>query len=203
MKKLTLVILAVLFSFDAQTQQLEFINGGISLISNQNTHLSYEGRIPGFGTGVTFLLVPAKKEYGFDVIAESNLRYWTEAVKSSHYSQMYTCQNCSINEQAAISLSSEIGLRNRITVFRDFYISFLTGLNYELRFFNEPDFPLPDEGYQEFNVGLIAKAKISSFLTNRAKVYLSWQSVFYDYIDSDLHMWSMPALSAGLSYSLN
>ncbi|MDR9419628.1 hypothetical protein [Gracilimonas sp.] len=203
MKKLFVLVLAVLFSFDAQAQHLESITGGISFISNQNTDLRYDGRIPGIETGVTFLVVPAKAENGLAVIGESKLRYWTEALKSDHYSQLYTCQGCSVNEQAAISLTTEIGVRNRITVFHDFYFSFLTGLNYELRFFNDPDFTYPEREYREFNIGGLAKVKVSSFLTNRAKVYLSWQSAFYKFQNNDLPDWSMPTLSAGFSYSLN
>lgn len=207
MKKLPLLILAVLFSFDVQAQNLESINGGISFISNQNTDLRYDGRVPGLETGLTFLIVPAKIEYGMEVIAESNLRYWTEDVKSDQYTQKYVCNHpCYANEQSAISLSTEIGLRNRLTIFRDFYISFLTGLNYEMRFFNDldfPNYPREVEPHREFNLGLLAKAKVSSFLTNRTKVYLSWQTAYYEYTDKDRPVWSMPVFSAGLSFSLN
>lgn len=207
MKNLTLIILAVLFSFDVQAQNLESINGGIIFISNQNTALNYDGRIPGLETGLTYLLVPAKIEYGIEVIAESNLRYWTEAVKSDQYTQKYVCNHpCYANEQSAISLTTEIGLRNRITIFRDFFISVLTGLNYEMRLFNDPDFPnhpREAEPHREFNIGVLAKAKFSSFLTNRTKLHLSWQSAFYEFNGNDLPNWSMPAFSAGLSYSLN
>lgn len=204
MKKLSLLILAVLFSFDVQAQSLESINAGVLLIENQNTVLSYSGRIPGLQTGIGFLLVPSDYQYGLNLIAESNIRYWTEAVKSDHYAQKITCSVfCFPYEQAAISLTSEIGVRNKITIFKDFYISLLTGLNYEIRFYNNPNFIDSIKERREFNIGGLAKAKVSSFLTNRAKVYLSWQSAFYEFNDNDLPIWSMPAFTAGLSYSLN